>query len=317
MLIDQLTVAEMLDLHNQLSKTAIKKRMDRKNLEQRLLNISEGKSRDQMLTAAREAKVRDVILRQWTYLKGPDVALDYEEQVKKVPEGKSSKVKAKQSTVKKKKDSKAIPPKKKAGKTKAAQQSEADIDVPEVPDVPEAEQVEAEGAAGGHCAVAAKAVPVLKAIREMIPEHLTGEAAVATSADIAKKLNTSVGFVIAQCDYLDKKNYIAIEDDSPDDDHKFYYVSITKSGRETDLSGAGSVRVAKPRVPGSNPGPRSNYSGKKLFKKVDKNPRREGTCGYKSFALIKDGMTYEAYRSAGGRNNDLQWDLDRGWVELR
>lgn len=65
------------------------------------------------------------------------------------------------------------------------------------------------------------------------------------------------------------------------------------------------------------PGPRSQHTGQKIYKLVDKNPRRVGTHGYKSFELIKDGMTYEAYRLAGGRTNDLAWDIDHGYVEMR
>lgn len=57
--------------------------------------------------------------------------------------------------------------------------------------------------------------------------------------------------------------------------------------------------------------------GGKFFKLVKENPRREGTHGHKSFNLLKDGMTYDEYIAAGGRNNDLRWDIDHGWVEQR
>jgi hypothetical protein len=50
---------------------------------------------------------------------------------------------------------------------------------------------------------------------------------------------------------------------------------------------------------------------------VDKTPRREGTHGFKSFALIKNGMSYEAFIAAGGRTKDLAWDIDRKRVEAR
>lgn len=55
----------------------------------------------------------------------------------------------------------------------------------------------------------------------------------------------------------------------------------------------------------------------KIYRLVKDNPRKEGTHGHRSFALIKDGMTVEAYLTAGGRNNDLRWDIDHKFVELR
>lgn len=55
----------------------------------------------------------------------------------------------------------------------------------------------------------------------------------------------------------------------------------------------------------------------KLYLKRKDNPRKEGTHGWNSWNLIKDGMTVEAYLQAGGRNNDLRWDIDHGWVELK
>lgn len=54
----------------------------------------------------------------------------------------------------------------------------------------------------------------------------------------------------------------------------------------------------------------------RLYKLVKKNPRREGTNGYKSFELVRNGMTYRQYVEAGGRNNDLRWDVDKGYIVL-
>lgn len=64
-------------------------------------------------------------------------------------------------------------------------------------------------------------------------------------------------------------------------------------------------------------GKRSKFTGKRIYKVVSDNPRRKGTHGYNSFELLKDGMSFEEYKAAGGRNNDLQWDLDKGFVELK
>lgn len=54
-----------------------------------------------------------------------------------------------------------------------------------------------------------------------------------------------------------------------------------------------------------------------IYKKTDKNPRREGSIGFKSFALIRNGMTYHQYIDAGGRNKDLRWDEEHGHVQLK
>ena len=66
------------------------------------------------------------------------------------------------------------------------------------------------------------------------------------------------------------------------------------------------------------PGRQSKFSGKRIYKKIAKNPRdpRKKGHGYRNWELIKDGMTYEEYIDAGGRYKDLKWDLDRKWVEL-
>lgn len=71
-------------------------------------------------------------------------------------------------------------------------------------------------------------------------------------------------------------------------------------------------------------GRKSANLGKRIYKqyvdpetKKAANPRREGTHGHKSYELIKDGMSYEDYIAAGGRNNDLRYDLDHGFVVLK
>lgn len=59
-------------------------------------------------------------------------------------------------------------------------------------------------------------------------------------------------------------------------------------------------------------GKRSQYAGKKIHAKVKVNPRRTGTHGFRSMAIIleNDGLTYEQYIEKGGRNNDLRWDIE-------
>jgi hypothetical protein len=62
----------------------------------------------------------------------------------------------------------------------------------------------------------------------------------------------------------------------------------------------------------------SKFSGdERIYRIVKKNPRKEGTHGWNSFNLIKDGMTVSDYLSKGGRKNDLAWDLDHKFIELR
>ena len=63
-------------------------------------------------------------------------------------------------------------------------------------------------------------------------------------------------------------------------------------------------------------GRRSKLNGKRLISTREVNPRREGSHGWHShnIILVHPGITYEDYRSAGGRNNDLRWDVEREWV---
>jgi len=54
----------------------------------------------------------------------------------------------------------------------------------------------------------------------------------------------------------------------------------------------------------------------KIVSQVEGNPRREGSIGFKSFNKIKNGMTYEQYIAAGGRRQDLDFDLKQKYVRL-
>ena len=64
----------------------------------------------------------------------------------------------------------------------------------------------------------------------------------------------------------------------------------------------------------------SAFNGKTLKAKSKDNPRREGTNGHKSMAIIlaagDKGISYEAFIAAGGRRVDLAWDFNRGAVEV-
>jgi hypothetical protein len=67
---------------------------------------------------------------------------------------------------------------------------------------------------------------------------------------------------------------------------------------------------------GASKGRRSQYAGLRITKIEKTNPRREGTSGHASFALVKSGMTYEQYIAAGGVRRDLEWDVAKGYTKL-
>ena len=52
----------------------------------------------------------------------------------------------------------------------------------------------------------------------------------------------------------------------------------------------------------------------KIQIKVPKNPKREGSNGYKRFGLYKTGMTIREFLKAGGKTIDLDWDRERGFI---
>ena len=69
---------------------------------------------------------------------------------------------------------------------------------------------------------------------------------------------------------------------------------------------------------GKFPGPKSKFQGKKIYKLLKENPRRKKTgWGYQGWDIMKDGMTYEEFRLAGGRTEDLAWDVMKKNVEVK
>jgi hypothetical protein len=79
--------------------------------------------------------------------------------------------------------------------------------------------------------------------------------------------------------------------------------------------------TGKGKAPKAAPAPRtSKFAGKTIRTTLKDNPRREGTHGFKSFQIIlksKGAISYEAYKAAGGRNNDLQWDVNHSYVTVK
>src|SRR3954471_16971426 len=53
----------------------------------------------------------------------------------------------------------------------------------------------------------------------------------------------------------------------------------------------------------------SPMAGKKLIKVEKRNPRREGTEGFKSWERWNSGATYEKAIEAGARPQDIRWDI--------
>lgn len=144
-------------------------------------------------------------------------------------------------------------------------------------------------------------------IRDLVKQ--SGVEAEAHTDDLAKALEINLDLAANYCARLKEKGYITMEDDSAKEGEKLFIVKLTDLGRTTHATTTG-------RVPSDQPGPRSKFTGKRIIKLVKENPRRAGTHGHKSFELIEDGMTYEKYKEKGGRNNDLQWDIDHEYVKL-
>ena len=69
--------------------------------------------------------------------------------------------------------------------------------------------------------------------------------------------------------------------------------------------------------------PRGSFAGKFINVLVTANPRKENTkevCGYASFQLLLNhgvDMPYELYIKQGGRLQDLKWDIDHEWAEVK
>ena len=64
-------------------------------------------------------------------------------------------------------------------------------------------------------------------------------------------------------------------------------------------------------------GRKSNHAGKKIFRISKENPRREGSHGFNNWLIYRDGMTYEEFIMAKGGANHLNYDLEKGYIELK
>lgn len=62
------------------------------------------------------------------------------------------------------------------------------------------------------------------------------------------------------------------------------------------------------------------FAGKRIYALKGNNPRRFGTKGFASYELIvgkPEGVDYDVYIKAGGRPQDLNWDINHKWAEVR
>lgn len=77
-----------------------------------------------------------------------------------------------------------------------------------------------------------------------------------------------------------------------------------------------------PKAPAALKGKQSVFSGKFISlspKAKGENVRKEGTGGWKSMEIVRKAgkISYDDYVKAGGRRQDLAWDMDRGFYDLK
>jgi hypothetical protein len=59
------------------------------------------------------------------------------------------------------------------------------------------------------------------------------------------------------------------------------------------------------------------FDGMTITKLVLRNPRREGTAGWDDWKLIRNGMSFEAFKRAGGVRRILEENIARGFIRVR
>lgn len=98
-------------------------------------------------------------------------------------------------------------------------------------------------------------------------------------------------------------------------------IASTEAVEATSRSPAKVAVAAKKAASGAGrPRGTTQFAGKTLVALVEENPRRQGTKGHASFAILlgnPKGVPYEQYIEKGGRNNDLRWDLAKKWVAVK
>lgn len=77
-----------------------------------------------------------------------------------------------------------------------------------------------------------------------------------------------------------------------------------------------SKKAKTSKAKGNGAGRTSKFAGRKIVKLVNENPRRAGTHGHKTFTLYGGGKTYDQVISAGGRRQDVAFDLSKKYIKL-
>lgn len=94
-----------------------------------------------------------------------------------------------------------------------------------------------------------------------------------------------------------------------------------KNATEEPISGSNEETPKEGEVaaPKATPGRLSEEDV--IFTELEENPRREGSKGHQSFQILLDAgvgarITVGKFLEAGGRRNDLRWDIDKGNIKL-
>jgi len=331
----ELSTSELIASYNNLSKTQVTKFKDRKTAEARVSSLAiaepklflnamiKAKVRQELIDAF-EKKIDSTINARKEAIRKDDLVKD---QVPTPKEGKNIKPTKKVDTVPEEVvEEVETDPFKIAAKKLLKQQAEMKKQEEEAAG-PEAAAIKSSKKPKKVKEVAeldnnSKAAGILWHLQNyMKQKELKGEKELTTtSTEVARIAITSIKESIKQLDILKKLGYVSIEDDTTGEGDTFYYVTLTEKGKQfilkpSDPNAPKKEKAAK--LAGAAPGPRSTLAGKKIYRLTKTNPRREGSCGYKSFAVIRDGMTFEEYIEQGGRSSDLRWDVDHGFTELK
>ena len=341
--ITNLTTAELVSIYNRLSKIEVKKFKDRKTAEARLHGLAITIP-EKFLKAMKAEKVKPALIAQYEI----DVKQEQERAEKAAAKAEIDNKKAAEEPTAQPKAPKPGPKVQVVAKAQESpateQQSAWSSAVKPLLDAQAEEKKKLEAEAGPMEDVRKKrpsrtpttllmesrAAAVLWHIQIGIKGQISkGEDAVLTSTDIARRAMTSTKEVIKQIDLLRDLKLVEIEDDTTPGEESFYYVTITKEGEAFNIMAPvggypakekkepKEPKERKAKLPGAAPGPRSDNAGKKIYRLVKENPRREGSIGHHSFSLIRDGMPYEEYIELGGRAGDIKWDVEHSFVELK
>lgn len=94
-----------------------------------------------------------------------------------------------------------------------------------------------------------------------------------------------------------------------------------KSKNVAAAKGKGAKSTERRKGPKPERASSGAFAGKKLYStsKDGTNPRREGSIGFKSHAIVlkNKGITYEDFIAKGGRSGDVRWDVEHGFMTAK